>query len=262
MPGYTASPNPPTNPPGAPHPAASDVQMLDVSNEELELQFNVFPSPSHHSTSMHIEDNDGESSSLYGGNGDNTINSHDDSSNNDNNMEFGEGGGHTDQLLETVFRRPSRPMPATTDLDTGSEASDDEEELQPPNSPSKDSGHMAPSIGQASEHLNLILNSLLTTAGPHSDNHPFIVKFGGRAGEVVPVAPKHVGYEGYSHVLGVGDASVSEWAPFSTQTEWEIARWAKLRGPGSTAFSELLKIDGVSEIPSSDSIFSNPLSGC
>ncbi|KAF9477316.1 hypothetical protein BDN70DRAFT_838060, partial [Pholiota conissans] len=27
--------------------------------------------------------------------------------------------------------------------------------------------------------------------------------------------------------------------------EWEIARWAKLRGPGSTAFSELLEIDGV-----------------
>ncbi|KAF9474258.1 hypothetical protein BDN70DRAFT_815973 [Pholiota conissans] len=29
--------------------------------------------------------------------------------------------------------------------------------------------------------------------------------------------------------------------------EWEVARWAKLRGPGSTAFSELLEIDGVVE---------------
>ncbi|KAH7904457.1 hypothetical protein BJ138DRAFT_993077, partial [Hygrophoropsis aurantiaca] len=37
------------------------------------------------------------------------------------------------------------------------------------------------------------------------------------------------------------------WAPFSSQTDWEIARWAKLRGPGSTAFSELLAISGVGD---------------
>jgi hypothetical protein len=35
------------------------------------------------------------------------------------------------------------------------------------------------------------------------------------------------------------------WAPFISKMDWEIARWAKLRGPGSTAFSELLSIDGV-----------------
>ncbi|KAJ3553348.1 hypothetical protein NP233_g12667 [Leucocoprinus birnbaumii] len=29
--------------------------------------------------------------------------------------------------------------------------------------------------------------------------------------------------------------------------DWEIAQWAKLRGPSSTAFSELLAIDGISE---------------
>ncbi|KAG1762749.1 hypothetical protein EV702DRAFT_1206159 [Suillus placidus] len=34
--------------------------------------------------------------------------------------------------------------------------------------------------------------------------------------------------------------------PFCSQTEWEIARWAKLRGPSSTAFTDLLAIDGVS----------------
>ncbi|KAJ3765439.1 hypothetical protein FB446DRAFT_655309, partial [Lentinula raphanica] len=37
------------------------------------------------------------------------------------------------------------------------------------------------------------------------------------------------------------------WAPFGSQIEWEIARWAKLRGPSSTALSELLAIDGVCE---------------
>jgi hypothetical protein len=35
-------------------------------------------------------------------------------------------------------------------------------------------------------------------------------------------------------------------APFSSQLDWEVARWAKLRGPSSTAFTELLKIEGVS----------------
>ena len=58
--------------------------------------------------------------------------------------------------------------------------------------------------------------------------------------------PAHVGYGGYSHALSAEDDTVDEWAPFSTRTEWELARWAKLRGPSSTALSELLKIDGVS----------------
>ncbi|KAG1839152.1 hypothetical protein F4604DRAFT_1599775 [Suillus subluteus] len=35
--------------------------------------------------------------------------------------------------------------------------------------------------------------------------------------------------------------------PFCSQTEWEIARWSKLRGPSSTAFTDLLAIDGVPE---------------
>ncbi|KAH6906003.1 hypothetical protein BKA70DRAFT_1498918 [Coprinopsis sp. MPI-PUGE-AT-0042] len=35
--------------------------------------------------------------------------------------------------------------------------------------------------------------------------------------------------------------------PFVSKMDWEIAKWAKLRGPGSTAFSELLQIEGVHE---------------
>lgn len=37
------------------------------------------------------------------------------------------------------------------------------------------------------------------------------------------------------------------YAPFRSKMEWEIAKWAKLRGPSSTAFTELMAIDGVSE---------------
>jgi len=37
----------------------------------------------------------------------------------------------------------------------------------------------------------------------------------------------------------------SPWAPFKSRKDWEVALWAKLRGPGSTAFSDLLSIPGV-----------------
>ncbi|THH28685.1 hypothetical protein EUX98_g5504 [Antrodiella citrinella] len=37
------------------------------------------------------------------------------------------------------------------------------------------------------------------------------------------------------------------YAPFPSEREWLIARWAKLRGPSSTALDELLKLDGVAE---------------
>jgi hypothetical protein len=35
------------------------------------------------------------------------------------------------------------------------------------------------------------------------------------------------------------------WAPFRSECDWEIARWAKMRGPTSTATTELLAIPGV-----------------
>ncbi|TFK72412.1 hypothetical protein BDN72DRAFT_928579 [Pluteus cervinus] len=47
---------------------------------------------------------------------------------------------------------------------------------------------------------------------------------------------------------GSGPQATNPWAPFRNRTEWEIARWAKLRGPTSTAFSELLQIFGVKEL--------------
>lgn len=49
--------------------------------------------------------------------------------------------------------------------------------------------------------------------------------------------------EEYNHKLnGRGNL----WAPFKSELDWRLARWAKMRGPGSTAFTELLDIPGVS----------------
>ncbi|KAJ7856057.1 hypothetical protein B0H14DRAFT_3085330 [Mycena olivaceomarginata] len=39
--------------------------------------------------------------------------------------------------------------------------------------------------------------------------------------------------------------SGNPYAPFKSKVDWEIAKWAKLRGAGSTAFTDLLNIDGV-----------------
>lgn len=74
---------------------------------------------------------------------------------------------------------------------------------------------------------------------------PFVVRFPG-AGEVLETQPSLAGYQLYADGLGSEENGPLEWAPFSTQLEWEVARWAKLRGPSSTALSELLQINGVS----------------
>ena len=50
-------------------------------------------------------------------------------------------------------------------------------------------------------------------------------------------------YQSYQRDLTDMD---NPWAPFSSQLDWEVAQWAKLRGPSATAFTELLKINGVS----------------
>lgn len=77
-----------------------------------------------------------------------------------------------------------------------------------------------------------------------SGKNPFIVKFGGGAGKAVRKNHQDLAYVQYSQDLQVED-TLNEWAPFLTRIDWEVARWAKLRGPSSTALSELLGIDGV-----------------
>ncbi|KAJ6618406.1 hypothetical protein B0H10DRAFT_1795346 [Mycena sp. CBHHK59/15] len=43
----------------------------------------------------------------------------------------------------------------------------------------------------------------------------------------------------------IGDEITNPYAPFASKTDWEIAKWAKLRGAGSTAFTDLLQVQGV-----------------
>lgn len=70
----------------------------------------------------------------------------------------------------------------------------------------------------------------------------FIEKFAyGRAGS--PLDTHDItDHDHYQNMLSDKD---NIYAPFSSKMDWEVARWAKLRGLGSTALSDLLAIENV-----------------
>ena len=53
-------------------------------------------------------------------------------------------------------------------------------------------------------------------------------------------------YKTYQDALPKANTVPNVWAPFASKIDWEIAMWVKLRGPSSTALSELLNVEGVS----------------
>ena len=44
----------------------------------------------------------------------------------------------------------------------------------------------------------------------------------------------------------IADSDKNPYAPFANKINWDIAKWAKLRGPVSNSLAELLAIEGVS----------------
>ncbi len=78
-----------------------------------------------------------------------------------------------------------------------------------------------------------------------SHRHIYRVKYSDRfpASQVgMPLGLMKPKDDEYATSLGGGD---NPWRPFHNELEWQVARWAKLQGPGSTAFDELLSINGV-----------------
>ncbi|KAI9068635.1 hypothetical protein FKP32DRAFT_1561245 [Trametes sanguinea] len=68
-----------------------------------------------------------------------------------------------------------------------------------------------------------------------------------RAGAPITIcgSPALSGYQFYEQSMGTADSS--PYWPFASEMEWHIAHWAKTRGPGSTAFTDLLKIKDLPE---------------
>jgi hypothetical protein len=89
--------------------------------------------------------------------------------------------------------------------------------------------------------------------GPHAreaiiplarSQDPIITQFpNGRAGR--PLMQTTLAYLDYQTALGPS-AEENIYAPFHSCMDYEVACWAQLCGPGATAFTELLHIQGVS----------------
>ncbi|KAJ6479726.1 hypothetical protein C8R45DRAFT_1054433 [Mycena sanguinolenta] len=76
---------------------------------------------------------------------------------------------------------------------------------------------------------------------------PIVVKFPGNlAGAPISTTRDRTSERAYEASLKDSPSS-NPYAPFMSKKDWEIAKWGKLRGPGSTAFSNLLNIEGVRE---------------
>ncbi|KAF7972500.1 hypothetical protein HWV62_17870 [Athelia sp. TMB] len=78
---------------------------------------------------------------------------------------------------------------------------------------------------------------------PVPNQQEYVTKFGGLAGTpLLGWARGTLMYNKYQHETGN-----ALWGAFQSRIDWEFARWAKLRGPSSTAVSDLLNIDGLHE---------------
>ena len=74
----------------------------------------------------------------------------------------------------------------------------------------------------------------------------YITKFGGQSGKTIQDSESSLDEKSYSKYIERLDSGQENiWAPFNSKIDWEVSQWAKLRGPGSTAFTEFLEIEGV-----------------
>ncbi|KAG1869334.1 hypothetical protein DFJ58DRAFT_837647 [Suillus subalutaceus] len=66
-----------------------------------------------------------------------------------------------------------------------------------------------------------------------------------RAGQPVETIKQPSNATYHAQLNGVSADNI--YAPFASKLDWDMARWAKLRGSSSTAFDELVSIEGLSE---------------
>ncbi|KAI0632643.1 hypothetical protein C8Q77DRAFT_1218165 [Trametes polyzona] len=75
----------------------------------------------------------------------------------------------------------------------------------------------------------------------------FVVAYPGQqAGTPISRPRERTAYETYQKYIDA--ENVNPYAPFTSRMDWEVARWAKMRGPGSTAVSELLQIEELATL--------------
>lgn len=141
-----------------------------------------------------------------------------DSDDNDNSDEFGDGWGHWSDVIGPGLR-VAHP------------------EIEADVVPEDIGVNQTPALNQAQQagiEQSQVFNLPLE-----------IDKFGGMAGKPIQVnKPTTSGI--YQGNIGQGEQPANLYALFASQVDWEFAKWVKLRGPTSTAVTDLLNIPGVS----------------
>ncbi|KAJ7312551.1 hypothetical protein DFH08DRAFT_791323 [Mycena albidolilacea] len=101
--------------------------------------------------------------------------------------------------------------------------------------------------GVAPEGISAPTREMRKAAEDRFHHQPIVEKYPGHyAG--MPISPTRAqgSEEAYQSSLR-NPKETGPYTPFTSKMDWEIAKWAKLRGSGSTAFTDLLNIDGVRE---------------
>lgn len=140
---------------------------------------------------------------------------------------------------------PSPGSPVTSDTDSSDEEADfltseTTPGWEPPVTPGPEIGSDPPSDMEPDNPLTPVPPDDIRqrTWAP-----PRVVRFPGtRAGE--PIGSTSPSHNVYGASLGNPSRS-NPYAPFASKVDWDVAEWAKLHGPSSTSFANLLKIDGV-----------------
>ncbi|KAI0316531.1 hypothetical protein OF83DRAFT_239726 [Amylostereum chailletii] len=159
------------------------------------------------------------------------------------------GGCDDDASVNDEYLDEDGYTSSDTDLDSTDADSMDDDDGELPASPQPPSPSPSPSPEERSNDESFFHGRLLT---PEEYAHlqeilfdPAYVEMfpGGRAGEPIP-GQQPSQYDRFrDHFDRAAPGNL--WAPFRSELDWRIAQWAKLRGPTSSAFSDLLSIDGV-----------------
>jgi len=91
-----------------------------------------------------------------------------------------------------------------------------------------------------------VIEPLLASAGPETTSTVIIKQFPFGCPGAPIVGPHQTSAPNASSATDTRD---SIWSPFCSHLDWELAHWAKTRGPTSSALTELLAIPGVSAPP-------------
>ena len=130
--------------------------------------------------------------------------------------------------------------------DDGSEMQVDLESGWEPERPGAQASVQTEDPQQDGDHDELTNRIHHSQADTHIPDSCFVVRYSDKHPDHQAGAPIKKTQSADVNYCTALDNSSNPWAPFLSQVDWEIAKWAKLRGAGSTSFSDLLAIEGVS----------------